>query len=142
MNNKQQKIVGGTVLGTLGAEALIGGLGIGLLGTAVAVPASVVVATVGTIAFFAAGDEPTDNKLVVRPTAEASANTPDPNLKSFLLKKGTITHKISVNDVLGIAYACLKATSNASWTNYQHFNNIQEGRDFYKSLLQKGYVAA
>ena len=161
MNNKQKAIAIGGGLGTFGAEALIGGLGIGMLGTAIAVPASAVVATVSVIAWLAAGDDTSlETKLASKSTdqitdrelsnhmvkelvkAVITKNTPDPDVKSFILKKGTITHKITVNSLRNIAYSCLQATSVASWTNYQYFNNIQAGRDFYKSLLVKGYVAA
>jgi hypothetical protein len=140
MNNKQSTILATTTAGTLGAEVFIGGLGIGLLGTAVAVPASLVVATVGTLAYIAAGDYNSDNKSVVRPAAESTANTAE--LTSYLLKKGTVTHKISVNKERGWGLTCLQATSNASWTNYRHFSNLQELRDLYKTLLSKGYQPA
>lgn len=160
MNNKQAQIAATTGVATFGAEFLIGGLGVGLLGTAVAVPASLVVATVGTIAFFAAGDDSSTSSTTNQVTDKQAANhltksivktivkkpsvsdVPPYNFKTFVLKKGTITHKIFVDNVRGVAYTCLNATSTATWTNYRWFKDIQEGRDFYKSLLAKGYVAA
>lgn len=159
MNDKQKAIAITGSLGTLGAEALIGGLGIGLLGTAVAVPASAVVATVSAIAWIAAGDNtPIETKLasksvdqitdrdmsryMLKGLVKSINSDPTPELTSYLLKKGTVTHKISVNKKRGWGQTCLQATSNAKWTNYRYFSNIQELRDLYKVLLDKGYQPA
>ncbi len=163
MNNKQKAIAIAGGFGTFGAEALIGGLGIGVLGTAVAVPASAVVATVSVLTWLAAGDNvPFESKspdqitdkdinhelikqafkhLVNKPSKPSKASKPS-EMQTFLLRKGTVTHKISVNKERGWGQTCFQATSDASWTNYRYFCNIQDMRDLYKTLLSKGYQPA
>ena len=140
MNNKQKKIAVATLPSAVAADIIVGGLGIGLLGTAVAVPAAAIVTAVGFVAYLAAGDETSDTKSIVRPVAETTANTSE--MQSFLLKKGTVTHKISVNKERGWGQTCLQASTDASWTNYRYFGDIQEMRDLYKKLINKGYQPA
>ena len=134
MNDKQAKIAAGTAVGTIGAEALIGGLGIGLLGTAVAVPASLVVATVGTIAFFAAGDD--------APESVSPAPSSNTGMTVYLLKKGMQTYKFSVNQSRGWGQTCWNLFPNGRYDDYKYYSTLGELRDFYKSLLNKGYQPA
>ncbi len=126
MNNKQVKIAATTAVGTLGAEALIGGLGVGLLGTAVAVPASLVVATVGTIAFFAAGDNP----------------VADTDTSVHLLKKNDTIIKFTVNQSRNCGQTSWKGLYNREFSRPSHYNNLDDLRSFYKSALAKGYQPA
>ena len=134
MNNKQAKIAAGTVVSTIGAETLIGGLGIGLLGTAVAVPASLVVATVGTIAFFAAGDD--------APKSVTTTASPNTGMTVYLLKKGMQTYKFSVNQSRGWGQTCHQLAAHFKFADYQYYSTLGELRDFYKSLLNKGFKPA
>ena len=134
MNDKQTKIAVGTAVGTVGAEALIGGLGIGLLGTAVAVPASLVVATVGTIAFFAAGDD--------APETVTTPPSPNTGMTVYLLKKGMQTYKFSVNQSRGWGQTSWNLFDHGRYNDYKYYNSLSELRDFYKSLLNKGWKPA
>ena len=134
MNNKQAKIAATTAVSTLGAEALIGGLGIGLLGTAVAVPASIVVATVGTIAFFAAGDD--------APKSVTTPPSPNTGMTVYLLKKGMHTYKFSINQSRGWGQTCHQLASHLKFADYKYYSNLSELRNLYKSLLNKGFKPA
>lgn len=127
MNNKQATIAATTGAATLGAEVLVGGLGIGLLGTAVAVPASLVVATVGTIAFFAAGDD-----------AQQSS------VRHHYLSNDEMTYKFTVEKSGTWGNTCHKSTFDTDYKagTYVFYSNVQNMRDFYKSLLNQGYQPA
>lgn len=129
MNNKQAKIAATTAVGTLGAEALVGGLGIGLLGTAVAVPAAAVVATVGTIAFFAASDD------VRKPVSKV---TP----KVYSITKGNVTYRFTPDPSTntGKSYFVIKGKPFA--LGHTEYTTIQEMRDYYKNLLTLGFKSA
>jgi len=134
MNDKQAKIAATTGVATFGAEVLVGGLGVGLLGTAVAVPASLVVATVGTIAFFAAGDD--------APKTVKTPPSPNTGMTVHLLKKGMHTYKFSVNQSRGWGQTCHQLGAHFKFADYKYYSTIDELRDFYKSLLSKGFKPA
>ena len=134
MNNKQAKIAATTAVSTLGAEALIGGLGVGLLGTAVAVPASLVVATVGTLAFFAAGDD--------APKSVSTPPSPNTGMTVYFLKKGMQTYKFSVNQSRGWGQTCWNLFHHGRYNDYKYYSTLDELRDFYKSLLANGWKPA
>ena len=134
MNNKQAKIAAISLPATFGAEVLVGGLGIGLLGTAVAVPASAVVATVGFIAYLAAGDD--------APKSVTTPPSPNTGMTVYLLKKGMQTYKFSVNQSRGWGQTCWNLFQHGRYDDYKYYSTLGELRDFYKSLLNKGWKPA
>ena len=133
MNKTQKTVVGTAGLAVL-AETFIGGIGVTMLGGAVGIPAAGIVAAAGLATLFFTEDEKADD----------TSDTPNPNngLTSHTLVLNGITHKFSVNKDRGWGQTCLKTVSSPNWTNYRYFSSLDELRDFYKSLLQKGFKPA
>ena len=133
MNKTQKTVVGTAGLAVL-AETFIGGIGVTMLGGAVGIPAAGIVAAAGLATLFFTEDEKADD----------TSDTPKPNsgLTSYTLVLNGITHKFSVNKDRGWGQTCLKTVSSPNWTNYRYFSSLDELRDVYKSLLQKGYKPA
>ena len=133
MNKTQKTVVGTAGLAVL-AETFIGGIGVTMLGGAVGIPAAGIVAAAGLATLFFTEDEKADD----------TSDTPKPNsgLTSYTLVLNGITHKFSVNKDRGWGQTCLKTASSPNWTNYRYFSSLDELRDVYKSLLQKGYKPA
>ena len=132
--NGNQKAIGAATLGTaVLVEEVIGGIGISMLGTAIGIPAAAIVVAGGAIALACGlgSDDKSD-----------TPKTPSTPLTSYLLVKSGVTHKFSVNKDRGWGQTCLKTASSPDWTNYRYFSTLGELRDFYKSLLQKGYKPA
>jgi len=135
MNNTQKVVATTGGLAVL-AETFIGGIGVTMLGGAVGIPAAGIVAVAGGLALLCMDNE--DDK------SKTKSDTPAPSsgLTIHTLVKSGITHKFSVNMDRGWGQTCLKTVSSPDWTNYRYFSSLEELREFYKSLLQKGYKPA
>jgi hypothetical protein len=138
MNKTQKAVVGTAGLAVL-AETFIGGIGVTMLGGAIGIPAAGIVAVAGGIALLCMDDD--DEEADDESDTSDSPQAPS-ELTTYLLVKSGITHKISVNQNRGWGQTCLQTVSSPDWTNYRYFSTLGELRDFYKSLLQKGYKPA
>lgn len=134
INSNQKAIGAATIGGALLVEEVIGGIGISMLGGAIGIPAAAIVVAGGAIA------------LACGLGSDDESDTPEPEAKSemttHLLVKPGITHKFLVNQDKGWGQTCLRTASSSDWSNYQYFSTLGELRDYYKSLLQKGYKPA
>ena len=123
--------LGGAVL----AESLIGGIGIGMLGTAVGIPAAAVVATVGGIATASKGLEEQ------MPNIRAWANN---RASVYWLKKDATTILFRVNarvddDAFNKGSHTIRFRNNRLTDDKETYVPIKELRAIYKSYLDQGY---
>ena len=129
MNSKQTAFA--TVIGAAAAESLIGGIGIGMLGTAVGVPAAAVVATVGgTVAAVKAVNE---NKPRIKAWA---ADLP----KVYFLKKGDTTVRFRVHPVSQKGSYAFRYNDNDGFCREYHYS-AEVLRQVYKNFLNEGFKA-
>ena len=135
MNKTQKTVVGTAGLAVL-AETFIGGIGVTMLGGAIGIPAAGIVAVAGGVALLCMKDDEEETD------GETDSPKTSSELTTYTLVKAGITHKFSVNSHRGWGQTCLKTSSSPDWTNYRYFSNLRELRDFYKSLLEKGYKPA
>jgi len=135
INGNQKTIAAATLGGALLVEEVIGGIGISMLGGAIGIPAAAIVVAGGAIALACGLGSDDESDTPSTPVTTSSLTT-------HLLVKPGVTHKFSVNQDRGWGQTCLKTASSPDWTNYRYFSTLGELRDFYKSLLQKGYKPA
>lgn len=127
MNSTQTGLL--TIGGMAGAQLLIGGIGIGMLGTAVGVPAAAIVGTVGGTATTAKLYD--ENKDSIKAWA---SNRPS----IYWLKKDSITIRFRIypNSFKG-TYAISLSENNGF--NDAIGSSVDDLRTIYKSYLKQGF---
>ena len=134
--SKKELALAGTVLGTLAADQLIGGIGISMLGGAIGIPAAAVIGLGGLAAVATMGND-----------SDKGTSLPDnwkdsTSLSRFTLFNGTRAYRFTVSSKgWGSSYYTYGLDSTYRFGE-KFFSNLEDMRELYRSLKKQGFKPA
>ena len=124
--SKKELALAGTVLGTLAADQLIGGIGISMLGGAIGIPAAAVIGLGGLAAVATMGND-------------SDKGTTSTSMSEFTLFNGTRAYRFTVSSKgWGSSYYTYGLDSTYRFGE-KFFSNLEDMRELYRSLKKQGF---